>query len=142
MRSGPTSTNEDLVRGYFAALNDRDYERAAQSFTDTCEYTSMASGVRFTGSASMLNGLREFADAFPDWCVEVERVVVSDPFVVVEWHTSGTHEGEFRGTLPTGIRFERRGCAVAEVVDGRIARYRDYYDRATLLEQLGLIDVL
>jgi steroid delta-isomerase-like uncharacterized protein len=123
-------------------LNDRDYERAARSFSETCEYTSMASGVRFTGSSSMLNGLREFVAAFPDWRVEVENVVVSEPFVVVEWCTSGTHEGEFRGTLPTGIRFERRGCGVAEVADGAIARYRDYYDRATLLEQLGEVDVL
>jgi ketosteroid isomerase-like protein len=48
----------------------------------------------------------------------------------------------FRGESPTGIRVRRNGCSVAEVEDERIVRYRDYYDRATLLEQLGLTDVL
>ena len=136
------STSEDVVRAYFEALNGRDYERAAGAFSDDCEFVSVPSGVRFTGTASMLHGLREFAEAFPDWAVEVSNVVASGPYVAVEWKTTGTHEGVFRGASPTGIRFRREGCSVAEVEDERIVRYRDYYDRATLLEQLGLADVL
>jgi steroid delta-isomerase-like uncharacterized protein len=135
-------TSEDVVRAYFAALNGRDHERAAAAFSDDCEFVSVASGVRFTGTESMLHGLREFAEAFPDWTVEVANVVASGPYVAAEWTTTGTHEGMFRGESPTGIRFRRDGCSVAEVEDGRIVRYRDYYDRATLLEQLGLADVL
>jgi len=136
------STTEDVVRAYFEALNGRDYDRAAAAFSDDCEFVSVASGARFTGTESMLHGLQEFAEAFPDWAVEVANVVASGPYVAVEWTTTGTHEGMFRGESPTGIRFRRDGCAVAEVVDGRIVRYRDYYDRATLLEQLRLGDVL
>jgi predicted ester cyclase len=90
----------------------------------------------------MLHGLMEFADAFPDWTVEVVNVVASGPYVATEWKTTGTHEGMFRGESPTGIRFRREGCSVAEVEGGKIVRYRDYYDRATLPEQLGLTDVL
>ena len=136
------STSEDVVRAYFDALNERDYEQAAALFSDDCEFVSVASGVKFTGTDSMLHGLREFTEAFPDWAVEVANVVASGPYVSTEWRTTGTHEGEFRGESPTGIRFRREGCSVAEVEDGRIVRYRDYYDRATLLEQLGLSDVL
>ena len=136
------STSEGVVRAYFDALNERDYERAAAAFSDDCEFVSVASGARFRGTESMLHGLREFAEAFPDWTVEVVNVVASGAHVAIEWRTAGTHEGMFRGEAPTGIRFRRDGCAVAEVVDGRIVRYRDYYDRATLLEQLGLGDVL
>ena len=135
-------TNEEVVRAYFDALNERDYEAVAAAFSDDCEFVSMASGARFTGTGSMLHGLREFADAFPDWTVEVANVVASGSHVVTEWKTTGTHEGVFRGESPTGIRFRRDGCSVAEVEDGQIVRYRDYYDRATLLEQLGLTDVL
>jgi steroid delta-isomerase-like uncharacterized protein len=136
------STSESVVRAYFDALNQRDYERAASAFADDCEFVSVASGARFKGTESMLHGLREFAEAFPDWTVEVGNVVTSGPYVAAEWRTTGTHEGMFRGVAPTGIRFRRDGCAIAEIVEGRIARYRDYYDRATLLEQLGLSDVL
>src|SRR6188474_1296555 len=136
------STSEDVVRAYFDALNERDYEQAAALFSDDCEFVSVASGVRFTGTDSMLHGLREFAEAFPDWAVEVANVVASGPYVATEWKTTGTQRGVFRGESPTGIRFRRDGCSVAEVENERIVRYRDYYDRSTLLEQLGLTDVL
>jgi steroid delta-isomerase-like uncharacterized protein len=136
------TTSEDVVRAYFDALNERDYKTAAALFSDDCEFVSVASGVRFRGTESMLHGLRQFTDAFPDWTVEVVNVVASGPYVATEWKTTGTHEGMFRGESPTGIRFRREGCSVAEVEDGRIVRYRDYYDRATLSEQLGLTDVL
>ena len=135
-------TSEKVVCAYFDALNERDYERVAASFSDDCEFVSVASGVQFRGTDSMLHGLREFAEAFPDWTVEVANIVASGPSVATEWKTTGTQEGVFRGESPTGIRFRRDGCSVAEVEDGRIVRYRDYYDRATLLEQLGLAGVL
>ena len=136
------STSEDVVRVYFDALNERNYEKVAASFSDDCEFVSVASGVKFRGTDSMLHGLREFAEAFPDWSVEVANMVASGPYVATEWRTTGTQEGMFRGESPAGIRFRRDGCSVAEVEDERIVRYRDYYDRATLLEQLGLTDVL
>ncbi len=136
------STSEDVVRAYFDALNDRDYEKVAALFAEDCEFVSVASGARFTGTDSMLHGLREFSEAFPDWAVEVANVVASGRYVATEWKTSGTQQGMFRGESPTGIRFRRDGCSVAEVEGERIVRYRDYYDRATLLEQLGLTDVL
>ena len=136
------STSEDVVRAYFDALNERDYEKVAASFSDDCEFVSVASGTKFTGTHSMLHGLREFTEAFPDWSVEVANIVASGPHVVTEWKTTGTHEGMFRGESPTGIRVRRYGCSVAEIEDGRIVRYRDYYDRSTLLEQLGLPSVL
>ena len=58
--------------------------------------------------------------------------------VVIEWRAKGTHLGTFRGKEPTRRRFRRRGCAVLEIADGLIVRVRDYYDRRTLDEQLGL----
>ena len=54
------STSEDVVRAYFDALNERDYEKVAALFAEDCEFVSVASGVRFTGTDSMLHGLREF----------------------------------------------------------------------------------
>ena len=62
--------------------------------------------------------------------------------VVVEWDTSGTFRNPFRGRAPNGKRFQRRGCAVAEVEGGKIVAYKDYYDRATFLQQLDLLDLL
>lgn len=133
---------EGVVRGMFEALNARDFARTAGAIAERCEWESVATGNVHRGFAPIVNGLREFAEAFPDWHAEIERVTASGPVVVVEWLTTGTFERPFRGREPNGKRFSRRGCAVADVHGGKIVRYRDYYDRATLLSQLGLMDLL
>jgi hypothetical protein len=69
-------------------------------------------------------------------------VVAVARWVVVEWHAQGTQTGPLRGEPPSGRRFERRGCAVAEVEEGKIVRYRDYFDRAQVYEPLGLMHLL
>ena len=133
---------EATVRAYFDALNRRDYQRAAACIAEHCVWESFGSATRRVGPAAVVAGLREFVGAFPDWRAELVRVIASGNNVVVEWNTCGTFERPFRDRAPNRKRFERRGCAVAEVVDGRIARYRDYYDRAVMLQQLDLMDLL
>lgn len=133
---------EALVRGMFEALNARDYPRAAGAIAEHCEWHSLGSGNVHRGPGAIVAGLREFAAAFPDWRADVDRVTAVGEVVVVEWSSSGTFERAFRGRPPNGRRFERRGCSVADVRGGKIVRYRDYYDRALLLQQLDLVDLL
>ncbi len=133
---------EAIVRALFGALNARDYARAAGAIAEHCEWESLGSGAAFRGPSAIVAGLREFAASFPDWRADLDRVTVAGPLVFVEWQTSGTFREPFRGREPNGQRFQRRGCSVAEVQGAKIVRYRDYYDRAVLLEQLGLLDLL
>lgn len=133
---------EATVRSYYDALNARDYARAAGPIAEDCEWVSIPTANVFRGPAAIVAGLREFTTAFPDWHVQVERVIPSGRYVVVEWLTEGTFQHPFRGHAPNGKRFARRGCAVAEVESGRIVRYRDYYDRASFYAQLDLMGLL
>ena len=135
-------SHEGTVRGFFDALNARDYARAAGAIAEHCRWQSMASETEHRGPAAILAGLREFVGAFPDWRVGIERLTVADAVVVVEWETSGTFTSPFRGREPNGRSFRRRGCAIADLERGLIVRYRDYYDRAYLLQQLDLMDLL
>jgi len=135
-------TPEATLRAFFDALNRRDYARAQACIAEHCQWESFGSGVVRVGPAAAIAGLREVTTAFPDWRAELLRVMTSGNCVVVEWNTRGTFDRPFRDRPPNGKRFERRGCAVAEVVDGKIARYRDYFDRAILLQQLDLMDLL
>lgn len=133
---------ETTVRTLFDALNERDFGRAAGAVAEACEWESVAAETVHHGSRPIVDGLREFVGSFPDWHVEVESLTAAGERVVVEWTATGTFEHEFRGEQPNGKRFRRRGCAVAEVKGGKIVRYRDYYDRATLLQQLDLTHLL
>jgi steroid delta-isomerase-like uncharacterized protein len=138
----PDLTPEAIVRGMFAALNARDYSRAAGAIAETCHWHSLGNGSVHQGPGAIVAGLREFAAAFPDWRADVERVTAAGEVVVLEWNSSGTFQAPFRGKAPNGKRFERRGCSVAEVRGGKIVHYRDYYDRAIVLQQLDLLELL
>jgi len=133
---------ESVVRAFFAALNARDYRGAANHISDNCEWWSMPTDNMHRGPSAIIAGLDEFTHAFPDWHAEVERVTASGPIAVVEWMTTGTFIAPFRGRLPNGKAFRRRGCSVAEVRSGQVVHYRDYFDRAAMLEQLDLLDLL
>jgi steroid delta-isomerase-like uncharacterized protein len=133
---------ESVVRGFFDALNARDYRRAATSIADDCQWWSMPNEARHDGCSAVIAGLDQFTTAFPDWRADIERVIAAGPVVAVEWVSSGTFKGGvFRGKLPNGKSFRRRGCSVAEVRHGQIVHYRDYFDRVSLLEQLDLMDL-
>jgi steroid delta-isomerase-like uncharacterized protein len=134
----PELSSEKIVSGLFEALNARDFARAAGAIAEHCEWVSIAAETTHVGPGPIVAGLREFVAAFPDWRAEVERVTAQGTITVVEWASSGTFQGPFRGAKPNGKRFRRRGCSVAEVEGGKIVRYRDYYDRSSLLQQLGL----
>ncbi len=132
---------EGTVRGFFDALNARDYARAAGAIAEHCQWHSVAADTMHRGPSAIVAGLREFVAAFPDWQVRIERLTSVATIVVVEWDTVGTFQHPFRGRAANGQQFQRRGCAVADVEGGKIVRYRDYYDRLTLLKQLDLMDL-
>ena len=138
----PERSPESVIRAFFEALNRRDHATAQGFIAEHCQWESLGSHTVRVGPAAAIAGLREVTTAFPDWRAELQRVIASGHCVVVEWRTTGTFTNAFRGKPPNGRRLRRRGCAVAEIEGGKIARYRDYYDRLTLLEQLDLLDLL
>lgn len=141
MKSVADLTPRDVVEGYFDALNVRDYARAAGAIAEDCRWESVATEGVHQGPGPIVAGLREFVAAFPDWHAHMDSVVAAGGHVVVEWTVTGTFTRPFRGREPNHKRFKRRGCAVAEVEGGKIVRYRDYYDRLTLHQQLDLVDL-
>jgi steroid delta-isomerase-like uncharacterized protein len=125
-----------------SSCDQHDFERAAQLIDEACEWVHMATGRILRGRKPIVEGLRTWATAFPDGRVTITNIIATGPWVVTEWHAKGTNTGPLRGEPPTGRTFERKGCTVAEVRAERIVRYREYYDRATQLRQLGLTHLI
>jgi ketosteroid isomerase-like protein len=53
--------------------------------------------------------------------------------------TCGAAPSQRPGVPTSGRRFRVRGATVLELRDGRVTRNADYWDPATLLNQLGLL---
>jgi predicted ester cyclase len=76
-------------------------------------------------------------DAF-DTEVTPERLHLVEPATAVAETTwRGTHGGAFMGIEPTGRSIAVPVILVADLRDGLMRGERIYWDRATVLEQLG-----
>lgn len=77
--------------------------------------------------------------AAPDFRIEVLRRHATDEAVVLEVRLGGTHLGAWRGLPGTGRRFDFPLCAVFTFDEqDRLAGERIYYDRASVLRQIGV----
>jgi steroid delta-isomerase-like uncharacterized protein len=82
----------------------------------------------------------ELLASLPDLEIEVLHQHVGRDAIVLEVMIRGTHLGVWRGGLPaTGRRVEFPLCGVFTFdADDRLAGERIYYDRGTVMSQLGL----
>src|SRR5262245_14087760 len=82
---------------------------------------------------------KEILAATADFRIEVRNRHVTDEAVILEVMISGTHTGTWRGLPPTGkpVSFPLCGIFTFDPED-RILGEKIYYDRATVLRQLGV----
>ncbi len=84
-------------------------------------------------------------EAFPSLSVSVHHVFESGNTVALHWSALGNHlrplvDPRSGMSIPaTGRGILMAGVLIQEIVEGRIRRVWNYYDRMALLEQLGLM---
>ncbi len=81
-----------------------------------------------------------FRQSFPDFHMELVDAIAEDDKVVGHFKCSGTHRGEWRGTAPTGRRFEGVDeIYILKIEDGKLATVVAVVeDNLTRLQQLGM----
>ena len=133
----PVAPATEVARRYIEAWNSRSPAAIAEMFGDSGTYTDPVTSGPLTGAA-----IAQFAEglfaAFPDLGFEITSNVETAAGVVLEWIMTGTNTGSLRGLPPTGKVIAVPGIDVIRVSNGRIASLRGYFDRQTMLEQLGL----
>jgi steroid delta-isomerase-like uncharacterized protein len=134
--------NESIARQIIEAFNSRDPATALELVSDHAELVDVPFGEVYRGP----DGLREYhtswMSAFPDGRVEITNVIADDRQAVVEYTGQGTMTGAMStggGDIPpTGRRMQMKLCDVMEIEDGKVIRYRSYFDAASMMQQLGL----
>ena len=135
--------NLDVVRKLGEALTNRDWTVFDDLVAEDCEWTDVPSGRTIRGVVELVDACRAFTTAFPDFSVESVTLIGQGDLVANEWSARGTHDGPLPRpdgghSAPTGRSFARTGVGIVELRDGKVVRYRDYFDRQTMTEQLGL----
>jgi steroid delta-isomerase-like uncharacterized protein len=128
-----------IVEQHIRLENAHDLEGVLDTFGDIAQYDDEPWGEHYEG----LNGVRQFYEqlmkALPDLEIEIQRRHVAENAIVVEVMIRGTHLGGWRGLPATGRRLEFPLCGVYTFdANDRLAGEKIYYDRGTVLRQLGV----
>ncbi|MGA8431899.1 MAG: ester cyclase [Candidatus Sulfotelmatobacter sp.] len=128
-----------LVERHIRLENEHDLEGVLNTFGATAHYDDEAWGEHYTGADGVRQFYQQLMKAMPDLEIAIQRQHATDDAIVVEVTIRGTHLGEWRGLPATGRRVEFPLCGVYTFdSNDRLAGEKIYYDRATVLRQLGV----
>lgn len=82
-------------------------------------------GKRWQGQAEIQQEVSRFAQQSTDVKIEIRRIIVEGNQAVVEWYYEDTEKA-------TGLRHKADDAIIVDFKDGRISRWREYFDNKTL----------
>ncbi len=128
-----------IVEQHIRLENEHDLEGVLRTFGDSAQYDDEPWGEHYKGPNGVRRFYEQLMNALPDLEIEVQRRHVTDDAILVEVVIRGTHLGGWRGLPATGRRVKFPLCGVYTFdADDRLAGEKIYYDRGTVLRQLGV----
>jgi steroid delta-isomerase-like uncharacterized protein len=128
-----------IVEQHIRFENSHDLEAVLRTFGENARYDDEPWGEHYTGRDGVRLFYEQLMKALPDLEIAVQRRHIAEDAILVEVAIRGTHLGAWRGLPATGRRVEFPLCGVYTFdADDRLAGERIYYDRASVLRQLGV----
>lgn len=128
-----------LVDSVIELWNTGNPEVAKQLYAENAERYDPNQPEPNRGPQQITRYISEVRTGFPDFKLEIKQRTAEGDRLVTHWTCTGTHKGEFQGIPPSGKRINISGLALARIENGRVAEERVYFDRLTMLEQLGAV---
>jgi steroid delta-isomerase-like uncharacterized protein len=128
-----------LVDEHVQAEVERDMDKIMATWGEAPDFDDVPWDEQFTGRDGIREHYEELLTAFPDLGIIVHDRHVTDRLVILEVTVTGTHLGDWRDLPAMGKRMESRVCALYGFDEkGMLNLERTYYDKAKILEQLGI----
>ena len=127
-----------LVDSVIQLWNTGNADVAKQLYSDDALRSDPNQSEPTRGSREIARYVAEVRAGYPDFKLEINDKVFEANRLVTHWTCTGTHNGEFQGIPATGKRINIRGLALARIENGKVAEEHVYFDRLTMLEQLGV----
>lgn len=119
--------------------NEHNLEGVLLTFGDNARYDDEPWGEHYEGRSEVALFYKKLLNALPDLEIEIQRRHATDDAILMEVTIRGTHLGGWRGLPATGRRVEFPLCGVYTFDDDdRLTGEKIYYDRGTVLRQLGI----
>jgi len=139
VEAGRLQARMTIVDEHIRCENRHDLDALMATFGNEARYDDEPWQDHRTGRDGVRSYYGELMAALPDLAIEVKHRHVASESVVLEVVIRGTHLGPWRGLPATGRRLEFPLFAIYTFsADDRLMGERIYYDRGTVLGQLGL----
>jgi steroid delta-isomerase-like uncharacterized protein len=128
----PVEGDKAIVSAYVNAWNQRDTVAIDTLFAAEGIHEDIAQNFRGRGPKQVITFMRGLMAAEPDFKWTITNSLEDGRVVVLEWTWASRYTGpDPTGKQVTNRRISGRGTSIAEVEDGKIKRFSDYYDIAS-----------
>jgi len=129
----------EVVKQHVRMENEHNLDGILATFGQRAHYDDSPWNERYEGRDGVRHFYAELMRVLPDLSIEIVRQHVADETVLLEVMIRGTHLGAWRGLPATGKRIAFPLCGVYTFnEDSSLSGEKIYYDRATVLRQLGV----
>jgi len=128
-----------IVEQHVRMENQHDLEGVLSTFGDSARYDDEPWGDHYDGRSGVRRFYEQLMKALPDLEIDIQHRHVTSDAIILEVIIRGTHLGAWRGLPVTGSRIEFPLCGIYTFdANDRLAGEKIYYDRGTVLRQLGV----
>jgi steroid delta-isomerase-like uncharacterized protein len=129
----------EVVEEHVRRENAHDLPGIMTTFGNQACYDDEPWGEHHDGRDAVRRYYEDLFTALPDLHIDIAHRVAAEDGVALEVRISGTHLGCWRALRPTGRRVEFPLCGLFTFdEEGKLAGERIYYDRGSVLHQVGL----
>jgi steroid delta-isomerase-like uncharacterized protein len=134
------SARLSIVREHVSQENAHHLDGIMDTFGDTARYDDEPWDAHYRGRAEVRAFYAQLLKAMPDLQIDIQRQHTAEDAVILEVILRGSHLGTWRGLPATGRTLALPLCGIFTFDnDNRLAGERIYYDRASVLQQLGVL---
>ncbi len=94
--------NKDLMKKFEVMINTADESLAEELVASNAPFYTPASPEPLYGGKGYLSVVHFMRSGFSDVQWKLEEMIADEDKVAVRWTLTGTHDGDFLGTKPTG----------------------------------------
>lgn len=128
----PVQGDKAVVDAYVRAWNQHDTVAIDTLLAPGGFHEDIAQNFRSRSKRDVIDFMRATVAAQPDFNWRITNSVDEGKVVALEWTRSATYSGpDPTGKPITRRRISSRGASIAEVENGRIRRFADYFDLAS-----------
>ena len=127
-----TQLTEQDARQMIAVVNTRNVDKVVDQYAENASYQVPSLESPILGKEAIRSYLTSAFAAFPDWTMDVNKVIVSGNEAIVVNSVHGTHTGPFTGTdgkavVPTNKTFVQEQLTRVVVDEkGKVSLFRAY----------------